>query len=173
MAAVQQIDRGSQQQASATQETSAALLQIENSGKLAQKTSSDSTERVSQMEAALKESRAAVARLVAGVDAALADTRTDDFAFGNGGPPHRKDCRRYRLNGGADEHARCEWVGRGRARRRRGTGFAVVSNDIRSLAREASQNVERAKDTVLGILDQIATLKRDFEQVAANAEIEV
>ena len=54
-----------------------------------------------------------------------------------------------------------------------GRGFAVVSNDIRSLAREASQNVERAKDTVLGILDQIATLKRDLEQVAANAEIEV
>ena len=29
-----------------------------------------------------------------------------------------------------------------------GRGFAVVSNDIRSLAREASENVERAKDTV-------------------------
>ena len=54
-----------------------------------------------------------------------------------------------------------------------GRGFAVVSNDIRSLAREASQNVERAKDTVLGILDQIATLKRDLEQVAANAETEI
>ena len=49
-----------------------------------------------------------------------------------------------------------------------GRGFAVVSNDIRSLAREASQNVERAKDTVLGILDQIATLKRDLEQVVAK-----
>ena len=38
-----------------------------------------------------------------------------------------------------------------------GRGFAVVSNDIRSLAREASDNVERAKDTVQGILDQIAS----------------
>ena len=37
MAAVQQIERGSQQQASATHETSAALAQIENSGKFAQK----------------------------------------------------------------------------------------------------------------------------------------
>ena len=60
MAAVQQIERGSQQQASATHETSAALAQIENSGKLAQKTTHNSRERVSQMEAALKESRAAV-----------------------------------------------------------------------------------------------------------------
>jgi hypothetical protein len=47
----------------------------------------------------------------------------DDFVFGNGRPPYRKDCRRYRLNGGADEHAHSEWVGRGRARRRSGTGF--------------------------------------------------
>jgi methyl-accepting chemotaxis protein len=30
-----------------------------------------------------------------------------------------------------------------------------------------------AKDTVFGILDQIATLKRDLEQAAANTEIEV
>ena len=54
MAAVQQIERGSQQQASATHETSAALVEIENSGKLAQKTSQDSTDRVTQMEGARK-----------------------------------------------------------------------------------------------------------------------
>ena len=54
-----------------------------------------------------------------------------------------------------------------------GRGFAVVSNDIRGLAREASENVERATDTVRGILDQIATLKSDLEQIIAAAEIEV
>jgi methyl-accepting chemotaxis protein len=54
-----------------------------------------------------------------------------------------------------------------------GRGFALVSNDIRSLAREASQNVESAKETVRGILDQIATLKRDLEQIIAISEIEV
>jgi methyl-accepting chemotaxis protein len=48
-----------------------------------------------------------------------------------------------------------------------------VSNDIRTLAREASENVERAKDTVQGILDQIAILQRDLEQIIAAAEIEV
>ena len=176
MTAVQQIDRGSQQQASATQETSSALVQIENSGKLAQKTSRDATERVSQMETALKESRTAVARLVAGVDAALADTRTSLMTI------LRSETVGRRIEkivdaialmavqtsmlavSGSVEAARAGDAGR---------GFAVVSNDIRSLAREASQNVERAKDTVIGILDQIATLKRDLEQVAANAEIEV
>jgi methyl-accepting chemotaxis protein len=54
-----------------------------------------------------------------------------------------------------------------------GRGFAVVSNDIRVLAREASENVERAKDTVRGILDQIALLQRDLDQIVASTEIEV
>jgi methyl-accepting chemotaxis protein len=176
MAAVQQIERGSQQQASATHETSAALVQIENSGKLAQKTTHDSRERVSQMEAALKESRAAVGRLVDGVDVALADTRTSLATIVRSETVGRRiekivdaivlmavQTSMLAVTGSV-EAARAGDAGR---------GFAVVSNDIRSLAREASQNVERAKDTVLGILDQIATLKRDLEQVAANAETEI
>jgi methyl-accepting chemotaxis protein len=176
MAAVQQIDRGSQQQASATHETSAALVEIENGGKLAQNTTRDSRERVSRMEAALKESRAAVGRLVDGVDAALADTRTSLATIVRSETVGRRIDKivdaialmavqtSMLAVSGSVEAARAGDAGR---------GFAVVSNDIRSLAREASQNVERAKDTVLGILDQIATLKRDLEQVAANAETEV
>jgi methyl-accepting chemotaxis protein len=54
-----------------------------------------------------------------------------------------------------------------------GRGFAVVSNDIRSLSREASDNVERAKDTVRGILDQIATLKVSLEQIVIATEVEM
>jgi methyl-accepting chemotaxis protein len=176
MTAVQQIERGSQQQASATHETSAALIEIEESGKLAQKTSQGSTDRVAQMEAALKESRAAVGRLVAGVDAALSDTRTSLATIVRSETVGRRIEKivdaialmavqtSMLAVSGSVEAARAGDVGR---------GFAVVSNDIRSLAREASQNVERAKDTVLGILDQIATLKRDLEQVATNAESEV
>jgi methyl-accepting chemotaxis protein len=176
MAAVQQIERGSQQQASATHETSAALVEIENSGKLAQKTTHDSRERVLQMEATLKESRAPVGRLVDGLDAALADTRTSLATIVRSETVGRRiekivdaialmAVRTSMLAvSGSVEAARAGDAGR---------GFAVVSNDIRSLAREASQNVERAKDTVLGILDQIATLKRDLEQVAANAETEI
>ena len=54
-----------------------------------------------------------------------------------------------------------------------GRGFAVVSSDIRNLAREAAESVERVKDTVRGILDQIAPLRRDLEQIIAAAELEV
>jgi methyl-accepting chemotaxis protein len=49
----------------------------------------------------------------------------------------------------------------------------VVSNDIRSLARDASANIERAKDTVRGTLDQIGVLKSDLQQISATAQVEV
>jgi methyl-accepting chemotaxis protein len=176
MAAVQQIERGSQQQASATHETSAALVQIENSAKLAKSTSRHSTERVMQMEAALRESRAAVERLVAGVGAALVDTRGSISTIARSETVGRRIEKiidaialiavqtSMLAVSGSVEAARAGDAGR---------GFALVSNDIRSLAREASQNVERAKDAVRGILDHVAALKRDLEQVAANAELEV
>jgi methyl-accepting chemotaxis protein len=54
-----------------------------------------------------------------------------------------------------------------------GRGFALVSNDIRGLAREASESVERVKDTVQSILDQIELLRRDLEQIISGSEIEV
>jgi methyl-accepting chemotaxis protein len=54
-----------------------------------------------------------------------------------------------------------------------GRGFAVVSNDIRNLAREAGESVAGVKDSVRGILDQIASLRRDLEQIVAAAEIEI
>jgi methyl-accepting chemotaxis protein len=49
----------------------------------------------------------------------------------------------------------------------------VVSKDIRGLAKEAAENIARAKNGVRGILDQIVTLKRALEQIIARSEIEV
>jgi methyl-accepting chemotaxis protein len=49
----------------------------------------------------------------------------------------------------------------------------LVSSDIRSLAREASESVERIKDTIRGILDQIAMLRREIEQIIAAGNLEV
>jgi methyl-accepting chemotaxis protein len=54
-----------------------------------------------------------------------------------------------------------------------GRGFAVVSNDIRGLAREASESADRIKETVGGILEQIASLRRDLEQIVDSTEVEV
>ncbi|HZZ70360.1 MAG TPA: methyl-accepting chemotaxis protein [Phenylobacterium sp.] len=176
MAAVEQINRGSQQQAAATQQTSAALAQIEKSARQAQTNASVSDDRVTATEAALATSRESVEGLIRGVTAALTDTQDSLATIG------RLEGVGRRIQGivdeitlvavqtsmlavsGAVEAARAGDAGR---------GFAVVSNDIRSLAREASESVGRIKETVSGILGQIAVLRRDLEQVITAAETEV
>ena len=64
-------------------------------------------------------------------------------------------------------------VGSGAGWRRWSRVCVGSSGDIRGLARETSNNVDRIKDTVRSILDQIAALRRDLEQVIASNELEV
>ena len=53
-----------------------------------------------------------------------------------------------------------------------GKGFAVVSKDIRNLARNSGENAGRIKDTVRAIQDQIAAVRKDLEQIVVVAEAE-
>jgi methyl-accepting chemotaxis protein len=53
-----------------------------------------------------------------------------------------------------------------------GKGFAVVSKDIRTLARDSGQNVERTKDTVRAIQAQIANVRRELELIVSAADAE-
>jgi methyl-accepting chemotaxis protein len=128
------------------------------------------------MEEALIKSRGAVDELVAGVGDALEKTRgsmTTIVQLELVGRKIEKIVESIALVtiqtnmlavSGAVEAARAGDAGR---------GFALVSNDIRGLAREASESVERVKDTVRSILDQISLLRRDLEQIITTAEIEV
>jgi methyl-accepting chemotaxis protein len=175
MAAVAQISRGAQQQSAATQQTSAALAQIENSASLARQNAGLAAEQTQIMEAALRESRASVVRLIDGIGAAIEGMRMSLSTIKALEGIGRKIAKivdgiamitvqtSMLAVSGAVEAARAGSSGR---------GFAVVSNDIRSLAREASESVERGKDSVGGILDQIAVFQRELEQRAATAEIE-
>jgi methyl-accepting chemotaxis protein len=54
-----------------------------------------------------------------------------------------------------------------------GKGFAVVSKDIRTLALDSGENAGRIKDTVRAIQDQIATVRRELEQIISAAEAEI
>jgi methyl-accepting chemotaxis protein len=174
--AVEQINRGSQQQAAAAQQTSAALAQIEKSARVAQERGRVATDRVSTMAKSLAEGRKTVEGLIQGVGEALETTRASletIVSLEGIGRKIEKIVDAITLVNiqtnmlavsGAVEAARAGETGR---------GFAVVSNDIRSLAREASESVERIKDTVRGILDQIALLRRDLEQIISAGEIEV
>lgn len=176
MAAVEEIDRAAQIQAAGTHQTSAGVAQIESSARLAQKGGQLNIERVRTIDAALQHGRGAVESMVSGMSSALKDTqasldtvkRVEGFGLKIdkivGGIALVAVQTSMLAVSGAVEAARAGESGR---------GFAVVSNDIRSLAREAAGNVERATDTVRGILDHIAALKGSLDQIAAISDIEV
>ena len=53
-----------------------------------------------------------------------------------------------------------------------GRGFAVVSSDIRALARDASDNADRIRDVVRSVQDQVVAVRRELEATAAASQQE-
>jgi methyl-accepting chemotaxis protein len=176
MAAVDQISRASQLQAAATQQASAALAQIESSAGVAQRNAGSASEGVQALQTTLRESRAAVGRLIQGVSEGLDDSRSSLATVLSLDSVGRRITRiidnialvavqtTMLAVSGSVEAARAGDAGR---------GFAVVSADIRNLAREASESIERGKESARAILDQIGDLRRDLEQIIGAAETEV
>ncbi len=176
MAAVEQIGRGSRQQAVSTHEASAAMTQIEASATLAQGRATAAEQRIHEMEASFKAGRTTVERLMQGVTATADSTRASITIIGKlevTGRRIEKIVDAIALVAvqttmlavsGSVEAARAGAAGR---------GFALVSADIRGLARESATSVDRVKDTVRGILDQIASLRRECEQMVMSTESEI
>jgi methyl-accepting chemotaxis protein len=176
MAAVEEINRACQMQASATEQTSTALAQIERTAKLAQRNGQVASDRVQTIESALKQAHASVDGLIEGVSVAMQSTQASLATVARLEVVGRKIEKiigaislitvqtSMLAVSGAVEAARAGDSGH---------GFAVVSSDIRDLAREASENIEQAKDTVRGILDQLQTLRREMEQIIISTEVEV
>ena len=175
MVAVEQISRGSQQQASATQEASAALDQIEKMARAATENTTKSLDRTRRMGGMLAEIRLTIGDLSAGVARSLETTRqslgliaglegvsrgVDKIVDGIGMVSIQTNMLAV---SGSVEAARAGDFGK---------GFAVVSKDIRSLARDSGENAGRIKDTVRAIQDQIAAVRRDLEQIISAAEAE-
>jgi methyl-accepting chemotaxis protein len=176
MAAVEQINKAAQTQSAATHQTASALSQIDRSARLSQANAKTGDERVTNLEAALKEGRRSVESLIAGISSAMDATRAGVGAITRlEGVGRRIEKIIDTITLIAVQTSMLAVSGSVEAARagESGRGFAVVSNDIRNLARDASTNVERAKDTVRGILDQIAILKSELQQITATTEVEV
>ena len=175
MTAVEQISRGGQQQASATQQASAAFVQIQKAALTARENAATSLSRAKQSVTMLVEISASVSALSAGVVRALETTR-QGLAMMAGLESISRNVEKIvesigmvsmQTNmlavSGSIEAARAGDLGK---------GFAVVSKDIRNLARDSGQNVEQTKETVRGIQAQIATVRRELELVMSAGEAE-
>jgi methyl-accepting chemotaxis protein len=133
-------------------------------------------EQVAAIQAALQDNRAAVEKLTEGVQRTVQETAASlDLIGGLGTVGRRIDKLVDAIAlvamqtsmlavSGAVEAARAGDAGR---------GFAVVSNDIRNLARETTASMDRVKDTVRGIIDQVASVQRDLEQINTLSEGEM
>ncbi len=175
MGAVDEISRGTQQQAAATQQASAAMGQIERTAYAAREAATVALDRTRHMGAKIAESRTRIMELSQGVARSLQTTRQSLELIA--------DLERMSRNvekivdgigmvsiqtnmlavSGSVEAARAGELG---------AGFAVVSKDIRHLARDAGTNAERIKDIVRAIRDEMATVRRELEQTVAAAEAE-
>jgi methyl-accepting chemotaxis protein len=175
MVAVDQISRGGQQQAAATQEASAAMVQIEKTARATRESAANSLDRCKRIGVMLGEIRLTINDLSAGVARSMETTRgslrliaeleeirrnVDKIVDGIGMVSIQTNM--LAVNGSI-EAARAGDSGK---------GFAVVSKDIRNLARDSGENAGRVKDTVRAIRDQIATVRRELEQTMSSAETE-
>ncbi len=176
LTAMDQISRGAQLQAAATQQASSAMSQIQKAAVNSGKNSRASVAQMDEILARLRASRAAVTRLTAGVADGLVSARavlTDVEALEGAGRRIGKivdalDVVAVQTTmlavSGSVEAARAGDLGQ---------GFALVSTDIRNLARESSENAERIEDLVQIIQDQVSTVRRDLDQLVAILDKEV
>src|SRR6185312_5428777 len=171
--AVDQISRGAQQQAAATQQASAAMNQVESTARTFRESAAASLDRTKRMDAMLGECRSQIADLSRGVARSIETTRQSlDMIAGlenmsagidkivDGISMVSIQTNMLAVNGSVEAARAGEF----------GKGFAVVSKDIRSLARDSGENAARIKDTVLVIQAQIAAVGRELERVIAGAE---
>jgi methyl-accepting chemotaxis protein len=174
--AIEQIDQSAQEQAAATHELSTAMTQIEKGARVAREAAERATGSTAAAIELLRANKAAVGTLIQGVERAFADTRASLGRIASLDQVNRRIDKivdgislvSVQTNmlavSGSVEAARAGDYGR---------GFAVVSTDIRNLARESTANAERIKDRVRTIHDQISTVRRDLEQLLLGADIEM
>lgn len=175
MTAVDQIGRGGQQQAAATQQASAAVNQIEKTVQSFRESAVRSLERTRQMDAMLGECRLQITGLSQGVTksidtmrqsleliAGLENVSRNILKIVDGIGMVSIQTNMLAVNGSVEAARAGEF----------GKGFAVVSKDIRNLARDSGENAARIKDIVVAIQSQIGAVRRELEGTIAGAEIE-
>jgi methyl-accepting chemotaxis protein len=151
------------------------MTEVEKTAQFSRESAAKSMERTRRMDAMLGECRLQIAGLSQGVTRSIETTRQSlDLIAGleNVGRHISRivdsigivsiQTNMLAVNGSIEAARAGEF----------GKGFAVVSKDIRSLARDSGENAARINDTVLAIQGQIAAVRRELERVIAGAEAE-
>ncbi len=174
--ALDQIQKGAQQQGAATQQSSAAIAQIEKGAAIAGERGKMAVEKGQAITDLLAANKIAVDEMIAGVLNSVDAGKQSREQIGALEQVSRRidkivdaittvsiQTNMLAVNGSVEAARAGEF----------GKGFAVVSTDIRNLARDSAENADRIKDTVKAIQDQIGMVRRDLEEIASAAATEV
>ena len=176
LTALDQISRGAQQQAGATRQAASAAGQIEKTAQRGGGYARQAVDAGIRLRGLLGENKSAVEDVINGLGAALEASRRSQGEINALEQVSRRidkivesiakvsiQTNMLAVNGSIEAARAGEY----------GKGFAVVSTDIRNLAQESSTNADRIKDLVKAIQDQIASVRRDLDQIGAAALSEV
>ncbi|MDB5524745.1 MAG: chemotaxis protein [Rhizobium sp.] len=174
--AIEQIGRGAEAQAAATQQANAAMVQIEKSAAQSHESAAHARQRSEDIIELLRKSRASIETVAHGLSMALGDTQgaiDSLLSLGEIGFQIERTVDRIvlvavqtsmlALNGSV-EAARAGDAGR---------GFSIVSSDIRKLSQDAAENIDGVKDVVRSIQVQIAVVRRELEVIIIATEAEI
>lgn len=174
--AIEQISRGAESQAAATQQANAAMAQIEKSAVKTRETTERSGQLAIDIKALLATAKDNLNRISSGMSEALGETRDaleELDALGEIGFQIERTVDRIVLVAvqtsmlavsGSVEAARAGDAGR---------GFAIVSTDIRKLARDAGENIDGVKDAIRQIQIQMAAVQRELGMIAIASDAEI
>jgi len=176
MTALEQIHKGAAVQSAGSEESAAAVAQIEKGLEVALARAIAGNENVASIKAQLDENKNSIDALIAGISSSTDATRTSIRQIKDLELVSRRidkivdaittvsiQTNMLAVNG-AIEAARAGEFGK---------GFVVVATDIRNLAHDSSENADRIKDLVKAVQDQIGIVARDLDEIAVNALSEV